>query len=271
VKFPQILRHSYPGGDPREPLAIAREAETAGDLRMAATALDRAHGCAPLDADIAADRRRVLDSLAVEEYGASSSRAPRMASPMNGRRTLSSSSGISGSRRRRCPGPPSTGCWSGPLRDAPFRYEAKPMARGRYSLPTETQWEKAARGGLIGCRYPWGNEPPTAVTCDSGRFEPFVIQPGRTFAPNGYGLYAMSGSVWEWTSDYYSPRYNREGTGKDRVLRGGSWADPANVITVSFRMPRDDGPRTPSSPTYIAPNIGFRLCRQERDGRGLTA
>ena len=114
---------------------------------------------------------------------------------------------------------------------------------------------------------PMGQRAPTTATCDSGRFEPFAIQPSRTFASNGYGLYAMSGSVWEWTSGYYSAGYKRRGTSTARVLRWGSWADPETVVTVSFRMPRDDGPRG----AVFATNIGFRLCRQERYGRRLTA
>jgi formylglycine-generating enzyme len=136
----------------------------------------------------------------------------------------------------------------------------------RYTLPTERQWEKAARGGLIGCRYPWGNEAPTSERCDFGRFEPFAIKPSRTFAPNGYGLYAMCGSVWEWTASYYDGTKSRPGLEPNEwVLRGGSWTDPAEVVTVSFRMSRPcDLSRWPLS-NHLAPNIGFRLCRVERD------
>jgi formylglycine-generating enzyme required for sulfatase activity len=73
----------------------------------------------------------------------------------------------------------------------------------RYGLPTEAQWEKAARGGLIGARHAWGNEPPNHQCCDFDRFEEFSILPMTTFAPNGYGLYAVNGCVWEWTSGWY--------------------------------------------------------------------
>jgi formylglycine-generating enzyme len=165
--------------------------------------------------------------------------------------------------------------------DLPWRYEEKPVVAVswqeaealaatlstssiRYSLPSEAQWEKAARGGLIGCRYPWGNERPTLERCDFGRFEPFAIKPSRSLPPNGYGLYAMCGSVWEWTSDGDAPDYSRSpATGPGRVLRGGSWTDPADVVTVSFRMSRASGFSGWSD--HIAPNIGFRLCRQERE------
>lgn len=137
-----------------------------------------------------------------------------------------------------------------------------------YRLPTEAEWEKSARGGLVGCRYPWGDAPPSPEVCDFARFESFSILPPRTFPPNGYGLFAMSGGVREWTLDGYDALYYAEspraapagpGASKQRVLRGGSWADPAWAVRVSFRM----GLRPESSD----PTIGFRLCRVTRPGR----
>src|SRR5262249_31064710 len=106
---------------------------------------------------------------------------------------------------------------------APWTYQAKPMiavsweegmelarrlsrrnsgSGARYSLPTEPQWEKAARGELTGARYPWGHEPPTPQRCHFGRYDDFVIRQGKSLPPNGYGLYAMCGGVWEWTRDW---------------------------------------------------------------------
>jgi formylglycine-generating enzyme len=132
-----------------------------------------------------------------------------------------------------------------------------------YRLPTEAEWEKAARGGRIGCRYPWGNAPPSPDRCDYDRYEQFAIQPMRRFPPNGYGLYTMSGGVWEWTQDWYDASYYAESARKDptgppngeeKVLRGGSWADCADTVTVSFRMSR-------KAESGGSPNIGFRLCR----------
>lgn len=133
-----------------------------------------------------------------------------------------------------------------------------------YRLPTEAEWEKAARGGLIGAAYAWGNEPPTHDTCDFGNFRKFAIQNMKAFPPNGYGLYAMCGGVWEWVSDLYdaqyyasSPRENPTGPsmGEEHVLRGGAWTDDPEAVTVSFRM---------SYKYSGTPTIGFRLCRVNR-------
>jgi formylglycine-generating enzyme required for sulfatase activity len=184
-----------------------------------------------------------------------------------------------------------------PLRtppDAPWEYRLKPMVavawqeaeelaarlttpQVRYALPTEAQWEKAARGGLIGARFPWGDAPPTAENCDFGRFHEFSILPSRRFPPNGYGLYAMNGGVWEWTSDWYDCEgyqhaADREpegpAKGEEKVLRGGSWADCAEAVTVSFRMSRESGSwREERNGGPWCPTIGFRLCRVERDRR----
>jgi formylglycine-generating enzyme required for sulfatase activity len=176
---------------------------------------------------------------------------------------------------------------------ADLRYESKPMVavswpaavaladrlstpRLRYALPTEAQWEKAARGGLIGARHPWGNEAPSHQRCDFDRFREFSILPMRTFAPNGYGLYAMNGCVWEWTRDWYdrdfyreSPEADPEGPpeGQERALRGGSWADCADVQTVTFRMSLRPGGRSEADyGGHFAPNVGFRLCRTVKEG-----
>jgi formylglycine-generating enzyme required for sulfatase activity len=144
-----------------------------------------------------------------------------------------------------------------------------PGGAPRYSLPTEAQWEKAARGGLVGRRYAWGDEPPTRDRCDFDRMGDFRLIDPRELPPNGYGLHGMCGGVAEWTADVYDAlAYHRARTGDlaslsagapagedaQRVLRGGSWSDCADAVTVSFRAARAEV-RAPS------PTIGFRLVR----------
>ncbi|MEW6730820.1 MAG: bifunctional serine/threonine-protein kinase/formylglycine-generating enzyme family protein [Acidobacteriota bacterium] len=117
-------------------------------------------------------------------------------------------------------------------------------------LPTEAEWEYAARGGQISKKYPWGDEPPQrrANFGQGGQtFEAPNIptQPIRSYEANGYGLYDMVGNVWEWCEDWYdvnyyrnSPERNPRGpaNGKSRVIRGGSWFTDYTKIRVSTRI-----------------------------------
>ncbi len=140
----------------------------------------------------------------------------------------------------------------------------------QFALPSEAQWEKAARGGLFGKKYAWGDEPVDG-RADCDRFRDISILPSKTYPANGYGLYAVCGGVWEWTLDWYdaeyfaeSPRENPSGpqVGKSKVLRGGSWGDCPDACTVSFRMAYATRKYNKEYIGTSSPNIGFRLCRK---------
>jgi formylglycine-generating enzyme required for sulfatase activity len=144
-------------------------------------------------------------------------------------------------------------------------------------LPTEAEWEMAARGGLEQATYPWGNEltPRGEHYCNifRGNFpdrntaaESFVATaPVHAYKPNGYGLHNVAGNVWEWCEDYFTPSYHgvtanenprHSEPGPNRSLRGGSflchesWCNRYRVAA-----------RSSNTPDSSASNIGFRVVR----------
>lgn len=121
-------------------------------------------------------------------------------------------------------------------------------------LPTEAEWEYSARGGLDGQVFPWGQDPDPAQVNAQGVHRPDTwpwAAPVGSFPPNEYGLYDVSGNVWEWVADWYAPQLDGAAsrdprgpsTGERKVLRGGSWDSRWPRLRVSVRQSLPPGAR----------------------------
>lgn len=142
-------------------------------------------------------------------------------------------------------------------------------------LPTEAEWEYAARGGLNSARFSWGDDVvdmtgrwqcniwqgdfPWRNTLDDGYL---TTAPVRSYRPNGYGLWQTNGNVWEWCADWFAADYYQQApmdnpagpdTGESRVIRGGSY-----LCHDSYCMRYRVAARSHNTPDSASANIGFR-------------
>lgn len=137
-----------------------------------------------------------------------------------------------------------------------------------YRLPSEAEWERAARGGLEEKAYPWGDEIDLSranYLKDQASKPASGTRPVGSYPANGFGLYDMAGNAWEWVGDWYDPGYYQRsgaadprgpGSGAKRIVRGGAWVDDdVKLLTCSHRHEVDPG--------VFSYSISFRVVARE--------